>query len=198
MEILAETVHTQTENITLMNLQEIIQHLDNEELKEEIKQRIDFPSTNYDDIVGEDKVEEQQLDIKEINLDEDSDSDSTISLEDVEKIVLKDVILILNSEDLVIKKKRYSDAHRRAQQKYREKYPEKYRESQRKLYNELKNDEEWKARHNAKNRESQKAYRDRKKAELIASGIELKARGRPRKTIIETSKVVEEEKHIEV
>ena len=191
MEILAETVPTQTENIQVMNLQEIIEYLDNEELKQEIKEKIDFPSENYDDIVGEDKVEKREF-------NEDYESDSDVDLEDVEKIVLKDVILILNTDDLVIKKKRYTDAHRRAQQKYREKYPEKYRESQRKLYSELKKDDEWKARHNEKNRESQKAYRDRKKAELIASGIELKARGRPRKPIVEASKIQEEEKHIEV
>lgn len=102
--------------------------------------------------------------------------------DDVEKIVLKDVIIILNPQDVVVKKKRnYTDANRRAQQKYREKYPEKYRELQRKVYNNLKQNEEWKKNYNEKARDTQKKYRDKKREEKIANGEEVKGRGRPRK-----------------
>ena len=106
--------------------------------------------------------------------------------DDVDKIVLKDVVIILNPQDVVIKKKRnYTDAHRRAQQKYREKYPEKYRELQRKVYNNLKQDEQWRKQYNEKARETQKKYRDKKREEKIANGEEIKGRGRPRKVIVE-------------
>lgn len=99
--------------------------------------------------------------------------------DDVEKIVLKDVV--------VKKKRNYTDAHRIAQQKYREKYPEKYRELQRKVYNNLKQNEEWKKNYNEKARETQKKYRDKKREEKIANGEEVKGRGRPRKLVCEVN-----------
>lgn len=147
-----------------------------------------FPSATFDEQV---KEEEDQI-FKDV----DSDSDEELINEminyeldeqndDVEKIILKDVIIILNPQDVVIKKKRnYTEAHRRAQQKYREKYPDKYRELQRKVYNNLKQDEEWKKTYNEKSKVTQKKYRDKKKEEKINNGLDVKPRGRPRKESI--------------
>jgi hypothetical protein len=85
---------------------------------------------------------------------------------------------------VVIKKKTYTQAHRRAQQKYREKYPEKYHSLQRKLYQEKIKDDEWKKEHLAKGKVSNGKYRERKRQELIDAGVEIKPRGRPRKVIV--------------
>lgn len=136
--------------------------------------------TAIEDIYNDDSDKEDENMINEMldyELNEVND--------DVDKIVLKDVIIILNPQDVVVKKKRnYTDAHRRAQQRYREKYPEKYRELQRKVYNNLKQDEEWKKQYNEKAKETQKKYRDKKRDEKIANGEEVKGRGRPRKETI--------------
>lgn len=105
--------------------------------------------------------------------------------DEVDKIMLKDAIIILNPQDVVIKKKvKYTDAHRRAQAKYREKFPEKYRELQRSIYDRLKQNEEWKKKFNEKNKESQKKYREKKREELLNQGIVIKPRGRPRKDAV--------------
>lgn len=105
--------------------------------------------------------------------------------DEVDKIMLKDAIIILNPQDVVIKKKvKYTDAHRRAQAKYREKFPEKYRELQRSIYDRLKQNEEWKKKFNEKNKESQKKYREKKREELLNQGIVIKPRGRPRKDVV--------------
>jgi hypothetical protein len=82
---------------------------------------------------------------------------------------------------LVLKKSTYSQAHRRAQQKYREKFPEKYCEIQRKLYDERKTDEEWKKRFNERSRINNKKYREKRNQAILEAGGSIKARGRPRK-----------------
>jgi hypothetical protein len=82
---------------------------------------------------------------------------------------------------LVLKKSTYSQAHRRAQQKYREKFPEKYCEIQRKLYDERKTDEEWKKRFNERSRINNKKYREKRNQAILEAGGTIKARGRPRK-----------------
>lgn len=71
----------------------------NQDLHDRINKQ-DLPSSNYNDVTGEDKVEKQKV------------------------------------------KRKYSDAHRRAQAKYRKKYPEKYQLSQKKVYNKIINDPE--------------------------------------------------------
>lgn len=152
-----------------------------DECSDENEQRLTVDLTNdlkaIEEVYNEDSEEEMINEMLEYELNEVND--------DIEKIVLKDVIIILNPQDVVVKKKRnYTDAHRRAQQKYREKYPEKYRELQRKVYNNLKQDEEWKKNYNEKSRETQKKYRDKKREEKIANGEEVKGRGRPRKETI--------------
>lgn len=85
---------------------------------------------------------------------------------------------------VVMKKKTYTDAHRRAQQKYREKYPEKYHSLQRKLYHEKVADEEKRKVVLEKARLNNQKQRDKKRAELEASGLPPKTRGRPRKVIL--------------
>jgi hypothetical protein len=171
-----------------------------------------FPSATFDEQIKEEEeqifkdVIDENEDIahknfiadnsRDIDLGESEDEDEELINEmldyefnevndDVEKIVLKDVIIILNPQDVVVKKKRnYTEAHRRAQQKYREKYPDKYRELQRKVYNNLKQDEEWKKTYNEKSKVTQKKYRDKKKEEKINNGLDVKPRGRPRKESI--------------
>jgi len=82
---------------------------------------------------------------------------------------------------MVAKKTTYTQAHRRAQQKYREKFPEKYCELQRKLYNDKKDDEEWKKKFNERSKMNNKKFRDRKNQEIIDAGGEIRKRGRPKK-----------------
>lgn len=82
---------------------------------------------------------------------------------------------------VVLKKKTYTEAHRRAQQKYREKFPDKYCEQQRKLYEEKKKDEEWKKKFNERSRLNNEKYRIRKRQELLEQGAVFNPRGRPRK-----------------
>lgn len=71
----------------------------NQDLHDRINKQ-DLPSSNYNDVTGEDIVEKQKV------------------------------------------KRKYSDAHRRAQTKYRKKYPEKYQTLQKKVYNKIINDPE--------------------------------------------------------
>lgn len=103
---------------------------------------------------------------------------------------------------LVAKKSTYTQAHRRAQQKYREKFPEKYCELQRKLYNDKKDDEEWKKKFNERSKMNNKKFRDRKNQEIIDGGGEIKKRGRPKKIqVIEIEpleKIDIEEKNLSV
>lgn len=91
-------------------------------------------------------------------------------------------IVIENIEETKPVNKKYTPANLLAQQKYRQKYPEKYCEQQRKLYNRLKDDDEWKHKFNERCRINNKIYRDKKKAEILGLGIEVKKRGRPRKS----------------
>jgi len=86
---------------------------------------------------------------------------------------------------MICKKSSYTEAHRRAQQKYREKYPDKYNDAQRKLYDDKKKDDDWKQKFNERSRLNNKKYREKKKQELIESGVEVKNKGRPRKLVNE-------------
>ena len=86
-----------------------------------------------------------------------------------------------NTPIIICKKSTYTQAHRKAQQKYREKFPEKYNEVQRKLYEEKKQDEEWKKKFNERSKLNNKKYREKKLQERIEAGLELKPKGRPRK-----------------
>jgi hypothetical protein len=79
-------------------------------------------------------------------------------------------------------------ANAKAHQKvYREQNRQKYNDYQRRLYHKLKTEgskvkpvgEEWKEERNVKAREANKKYREKKKAEKIARGEEIKPRGRP-------------------
>jgi hypothetical protein len=86
-----------------------------------------------------------------------------------------------NQPIIICKKSTYTQAHRKAQQKYREKFPEKYNEVQRKLYDDKKQDDEWKKKFNERSKLNNKKYREKKLQERIESGLELKPKGRPRK-----------------
>jgi len=119
-----------------------------------------------------------------IELDEDFGytlplDNSVLDFGDLEKNLEEDEYGI--KPILVAKKSTYTQAHRRAQQKYREKFPEKYCELQRKLYNDKKDDEEWKKKFNERSKMNNKKFRDRKNQEIIDSGGEIKKRGRPKK-----------------
>jgi hypothetical protein len=86
-----------------------------------------------------------------------------------------------NHPIIICKKTTYTQAHRKAQQKYREKFPEKYNEVQRKLYDDKKQDDEWKKKFNERSKLNNKKYREKKLQERIDAGIEIKPKGRPRK-----------------
>jgi len=81
----------------------------------------------------------------------------------------------------VYTKKTYTQAHRRAQQKYRNKFPEKFQEMQKAIYDRKSKDEEWKKKFNERSRANNKIYREKKKEEMLKNGVEIKPRGRPRK-----------------
>jgi hypothetical protein len=86
---------------------------------------------------------------------------------------------------IVAKKSTYTEAHRRAQQKYREKYPEKYHASQKNLYTRLKKDEEWKKGYNEKRNNYAKTKRLEKKLKDLENGVEPKRRGKKKVDVIE-------------
>jgi hypothetical protein len=117
--------------------------------------------------------------IQDINICLDNDFDGCADFEEDNALLKPDVYGIVPI--LVAKKKTYTEAHRRAQQKYREKFPEKYCELQRKLYDDKKNDPEWRMRYNERNRKNNKAYRERKKLKMEMEGIVKppSKRGRP-------------------
>jgi len=98
-------------------------------------------------------------------------------IEDFEIKVLNEVLGDIQ------KKSTYTDAHRKAQQRYREKYPEKYCKLQRDLYERKKQDEEWKKKFNERSKIHNKKYRDKKNQEIIEAGGQIKPRGRPRKNL---------------
>lgn len=81
------------------------------------------------------------------------------------------------------KKTTYTDAHRKAQQRYREKYPEKYCKLQRDLYERKKVDDEWRKKFNERSKIHNKKYRLKKNQEIIEAGGIIKKRGRPRKNL---------------
>jgi hypothetical protein len=85
---------------------------------------------------------------------------------------------------LIIKKQTYTEAHKRAQQKYRDKNRAEYNEQQRKLYEKMKQDEDWKKKFNERSKENNKIYRLKKKEERMNNpNYEPKKRGRPRKEV---------------
>ena len=84
----------------------------------------------------------------------------------------------------IIKKSTYTDAHKKAQQKYRDKNREEYNESQRKFYEKKKVDEDWKKKFNERSKENNKIYRLKKREEKLNNPTyEPKPRGRPRKVV---------------
>lgn len=102
-----------------------------------------------------------------------------VDLTDIEQNFIPDEYGI--TPIFVAKKSTYTQAHRKAQQKYREKFPEKYCEIQRKLYDDKKKDEEWKKKFNERSKVNNKKYREKKNKEILEAGGEIKKRGRPRK-----------------
>jgi hypothetical protein len=95
-----------------------------------------------------------------------------------------EVNLITKEDDnpiIEIKKSSYTPACRKAQQKYREKFPEKYCALQRKLYQDKKNDDEWKKKFNERSKVNNAKYREKKMKEFLDAGGEVKPKGRPKK-----------------
>jgi hydroxymethylpyrimidine pyrophosphatase-like HAD family hydrolase len=85
---------------------------------------------------------------------------------------------------LIIKKGTYTQAHKKAQQKYREKNRAEYNEQQRKLYEKKKEDAEWKKKFNERSKENNKIYRQKiREAKMNNPNYEPKKRGRPRKDV---------------
>lgn len=131
------------------------------------KQEIVFPDANWDGLIA------GEIDVNDI----------------IQELIDKDIIDegVVKPDNyqlqpiIVMKKNTYTQAHRKAQQKYREKFPDKYCEQQRKLYEEKKKDEEWKKKFNERSRMNNEKYRLKKKQEMLEQGIEIKPRGRPRK-----------------
>jgi hypothetical protein len=83
---------------------------------------------------------------------------------------------------LVIKKKTYTQAHRKAQQKFREAHRGEYNERMRKLYERKKADDEWKKKFNERSKEHNKKYREKiREEEMKNPDYVPKKRGRPRK-----------------
>lgn len=98
---------------------------------------------------------------------------------------IKNECLEIGKEVVEETKKRYTQAHRLAQQRYRQKFPEKYCEQQRKLYENKKNDEEWKKNFNERSKINNAKYREKKRLEKEQDpNFEPKKRGRPRKEAI--------------
>lgn len=87
-----------------------------------------------------------------------------------------------------VKKTKYTDAHRLAQQKYREKNREAYNASQRELYNKLKQDAEWKNKFNERSAKNNLSYRENKKIKALEvnPNIVFRGRGRPRNIVVES------------
>ena len=83
-----------------------------------------------------------------------------------------------NEEVVVAKKKRYTEAVKRAVNKYRKKDSEKYNALQRNYYEEAKQDPEWKEKFNERCRINNQKYRDRKKEKQPPKPV-----GRPRKAV---------------
>lgn len=126
--------------------------------------------TNDDNIV----IHHEDMIFPDANWD-----NAIIDMGDLEQILQPDEYGIMPI--LVAKKSTYTQAHRKAQQKYREKFPEKYCEIQRKLYEDKKQDEEWKKKFNERSRINNKKYREKKNKEILEAGGVIKPRGRPRK-----------------
>jgi len=99
----------------------------------------------------------------------------------MENEIKENDINILNEEN---RPKYYTDAHRKAQQKYREKNRDDYNKSQLELYNKSKQNEEWRIRYNERQRKYNAEYRERIKKELMNNpDYVVRGRGRPKKTI---------------
>jgi hypothetical protein len=80
------------------------------------------------------------------------------------------------------KSKYYTSAQKKALQKYREKNRAEYNKQQRELYDKAKEDADWKKKFNARSKENNKKYREKKKQEKLNDPSYIpKKRGRPRK-----------------
>ena len=145
---------------------------------EEIDMRGHNGQYGYTDIAGNDIsdiiIHHEDMIFPDANWD-----NTIINTDDLEQILQPDEYGIVPI--LVAKKSTYTQAHRKAQQKYREKFPEKYCEIQRKLYEDKKQDEEWKKKFNERSRINNKKYREKKNKEILEAGGSIKPRGRPRK-----------------
>lgn len=88
-----------------------------------------------------------------------------------------------------VKKVKYTEAHREAQQRYREKNREKYNQSQRELYSKLHSNEEWKQMFNERSKKNNLAYRQKKREKFLAENptAVIRGRGRPRKVVVDPS-----------
>ena len=75
----------------------------------------------------------------------------------------------INNDNKMNKVTTYTQAHRRAQQKYREKNRAQYNELQRTLYEKRKQNEDWKKKFNERSRENNKTYRLKKKEEKMSN-----------------------------
>ena len=106
------------------------------------------------------------------------DNYSNLILDDEEKIETDEYGLDIIP---VYTKKTYTQAHRRAQQKYRNKFPEKFQELQKAIYEKKSKDEEWKKKFNERSKAHNKIYREKKREEMLKNGVEIRPRGRPKK-----------------
>lgn len=79
--------------------------------------------------------------------------------------------------------KTYTPAVKKAIMKYRNKHQQEYNEFQRLYYHKLKENTDWKDQFNARCRENNKRYREKKRLEIGEENI--KPRGRPRKIVID-------------
>ena len=153
-----------------------------------------MPRTKKTIIQSQDEQEKKEYHLPELTID--FNGVKVLKGSGLIKVVENEMLEDLNVKDLmpddfglekvmVVKKKTYTDAHRKAQQKYREKYPEKYYQQQKKVYDNKKDDPEWKAKFNERSKVNNAKYREKKKQEAIAGGAVIKTRGRPRKNPIE-------------
>jgi hypothetical protein len=91
-------------------------------------------------------------------------------------------ILVITPEKL---KKTYNPALKKAIYKYREKHREEYNEIARRSYNIKNKDEEWVKNRREKQKETNRKYRERVRAEKIKNDPNYipRGKGRPRKVV---------------
>ena len=94
---------------------------------------------------------------------------------------LDNKVEVVETVEEVKVKRKYTQAHKDAQQRYRDKYPERYCKQQRDLYDKLKSNEEWKLKFNERCKVNNALQRERKKQELMLDPNYVQPkRGRPR------------------